>query len=352
MDNNRLADRYVIAAYSLPEELRMRRPMEEALAERFASGKNICIRGFWRIGKTELMKATVGNACRRSGANGFFYDMRSNDNGGATPKSKEEVLLKMGQMVKEFCAQAAPGLEVSADDPLRSLGRIGGPIFVGIDEMIALGSIGEDGMKEVIDYMKSAPPNVRFAVVCHRNRSVDGPFRSMIDEDPSFLTAFVPTLSDEEHAFIVGTPASQLGVTISDGAMARLAAASGNKPWEAFIFSHIVAEALERVGGCRIDEDMVDEFLTLDALIADYHGREVVENYGRMLLFAMTEDEKAVMTGIANAEASPLSGKEAAAAALAQAGWVSTEPVPMINGRMFGEFIRAISSGKLNISTG
>ncbi len=352
LDANRLADRYVIAAYSLPDELRMRKPLAEGISERLAGGRNVCIRGFWRIGKTDLMKAVVGGACRRSGANGFFFDMRSSDDGSSLPQSKEEVFRQLGQMVGRFCAQAAPGLNVDRGDPLGALGSIGAPVYVGLDEMIALGSIPPEDMGEVISYIKSGPANVRLAVVCHRNRSVDEAFRKGFEEDPAFDTAYVPRLTDAEHAAIVAGPASQSGIAFTDGALARLAAMSGNKPWEAFIFSHLAATALEKTGGSVIDEDLIDSSVTLEALMDDYHGREVVENYGRMLIFAMSGDEKEVMTALASGAPEPFRGREEAASSLERSGWISLGPSPMIEGRMFGEFIRALASGKLNISTG
>ena len=50
-----LAERYIDAIYELPEPLRARKALDDELAAHLTGGHHLCIRGFWRIGKTTLM---------------------------------------------------------------------------------------------------------------------------------------------------------------------------------------------------------------------------------------------------------------------------------------------------------
>ena len=51
-----LVEQYEKAVFQLPEAWRARKDLEEEVAKALTSGKHVAIRGFWRIGKTELMK--------------------------------------------------------------------------------------------------------------------------------------------------------------------------------------------------------------------------------------------------------------------------------------------------------
>jgi hypothetical protein len=345
LNENRLADRYVIAVHDLPKELRMRKPLEETVMDRLCEGRNVCIRGFWRIGKTELMKASVAGACNRTMSNGFFLDMRSSENQSGVPETKEEAIGKLGDRVERFFQAAGADINVDMNDPLRSLEIIDGPVFVAIDEMIALQYLGEEGMKEIISMIKNAPSNVRLTMVCHRHASVDGIFESEIANDAKFETIFVPPLTDAEFSHIVTAPAAGSGVTFTDEAVSKLSALSGGKPWEAFIFCHILASELERVGGDGAGLDAVDEFVTFESVMNNYFGREVIENYARILLKAASAGERDTLFRIATGD-SP--SDTDAVNSLVKSGWLKENGLE-INSLMFGDFIRKVASGELNI---
>ncbi|MEW6723005.1 MAG: hypothetical protein AB1324_07110 [Candidatus Micrarchaeota archaeon] len=348
LDMSRPADRFLVAVYSLPENLRVRRPLEEGIIQRLSEGRNVCIRGFWRIGKTELMKAAVGGACRKENACGFSVDLRS-DSGGEALRSKGEVLEKLSDRIEHLFQAGGASVQVDRSDPFESLSLIDGNVYVGLDEMIALGALGDEAARETIALMKSAPDNVRFALVCHRNRSVDGLFQSQIISSPRFDTFFVPPISDDELEHIAVSPASDLGLSFTDGALESLSRLSGNKPWEAFIFCHLAASALD--GACHpvIDENVMSGSVNIESLMHDEHGFQVVENYGRMLFFAMSDDERRLVTDLAAGRAADLAGYGGAACSLEESGWIVRSPLPALRGEMLAEFLHAIGNGTINL---
>ena len=71
-----LVEQYEKALYELPEAWRARRPLEDEVAKSLTSGHHAAIRGFWRIGKTELLKGALKAACARTGGAAFYIDLR------------------------------------------------------------------------------------------------------------------------------------------------------------------------------------------------------------------------------------------------------------------------------------
>ena len=207
-----LAERYLEALYELPDSLRVRRELEDQLAATLTGGNHVCIRGFWRIGKTTLMKGTLQRAAERTGGAGFSIDLRDPDRDDGLPQSAEAVLGRVTAKVQEFLNRVgATELKADPAKPLLVLGELAAPIFVGFDELIALHALGLEKAAAVITALLETPKNVKVVMVCHRHRDVDALFESLIL--PVAASVFVPCVSDDELVQLVQTPALAEGIT-------------------------------------------------------------------------------------------------------------------------------------------
>jgi len=345
-----LSSAYVNATFKLPQELRARLPLEDKAVDRLAQGRNLAIRGFWRIGKTELMRGAIGGACEKLRQNGIFFDLRSDQHENGVPKTEAEVLGKIAERLGELYAACRADIKIDPANPLRSLEHVQSPFFLGIDEMIALHAIGEEGMGRVIGMMKALPDNIRLVVVCHRSRAVDGIFDREFGSDARFDTIFVPMITDEEAEKLILTPATPLGYSFTPGAIGELARKSGNKPWELFTYAYMVADAMERLGVEEADGDLVEEVVSLRTAMNDDFGSLVIENYARIYLTAMDEGEKGVMRGIALGAFDEHAAGDAGLMSLLQSGWIKKDGIWEIQGTVFREFIRAVETGEFKVT--
>lgn len=345
-----LSSAYLNATFNLDDSLRARLPLDEKAITMLSEGRNLVIRGFWRIGKTELMRGAIGGACERFGQNGIFFDLRSNTHDDGVPKTEGDVLGKIAENIGGFYTALGADIKVDLANPLRSLERVQGPLYLGMDELIALHGLGEEGMGRIIGMMKELPDNIRLVLVCHRNRKVDGIFEREFGSDGRFDTIFIPTLTGEEAERLVMTPASPLGYTFSEGAVSALADKSGYKPWELFTYAYLVADAMERWGVEHADEDMVDEVVQFEKAMNDDFGSLVIENYARIYLCAMNDNEKETMRRIALGTFDDSMADMAGVVSLCQSGWIRKDGIWRIESSMFADFIRAVDSGRFTVS--
>ncbi len=354
LDLSKLSHRYFLAIYQLPSTLRVRKPLEESILPKLEKGRDICIRGFWRIGKTELMKALIEKGCARQDAVGLFFDLRSGEHENEVPKSVDEVLRKIRNKLENFYKQLGLGDQsIDPENPLQSLGRLDETVFLGLDELVALSDLGSEFMADILRQIKEAPANVRKILVCHRNAFVDHLFQDIVS-DPKFDTVFVPPITDRELEYIVQTPARECGVSFSDKALDRLAALSGNKPWEVFIFCYMLASALEAQQSPEklVEASLVDNLITVPHVASDIEGFGVIDNYIRVLFSAMNPKEKAVMMALASGrpEEAPLDAPTLIS--LESTGWLKvTGGVWQINSDLLKEFISGIVSGTIQLQT-
>ncbi len=353
ISSSRLSERYYQAIYWLPPSLRVRKPLEEKAMGLLEQGKNICIRGFWRIGKTELMKAALERTCKKLKADGLVFDLRSERQADFRPKSADEVLTKIREQLETFYGHKGCNMVVDPCSPLESLGALDEPVFLGIDELVALESLPSDLMADIIKQIKEAPENVRLVLVCHRCRSVDDVFESEIVNDQDFTTLFVPPITDEELEYIVQAPGRDSGVSFSDSALTRLSELSGNKPWEVFTFCLMITCSLENQGMLRpgetIGRNVVDSTITLPNLAGDEDGKWVIDNYLRIFFSATTAREKEVMQSIALGSFTESEEYRKELEGLEMAGWVEINAVWRIKSSLFEEFIGRITKGEITV---
>ena len=241
-----LAERYLDALYALPDSLRVRREVEDQLAATLTGGNHVCIRGFWRIGKTTLMKGVLKRAAERTGGTGFSLDLRDPDREDGIPQSAEAVLARIAAKIQEFLnAVGATELKSDAARPLVVLGELAAPIFVGFDELIALQALGTEAATKVISALLETPKNVKVVLVCHRHREVDALFEQLII--PFTASVAVPCISDDELVHVVQTPALAEGITFENEALGVLAEVTGNRPWEIFTLCHLLSLRLNHL---------------------------------------------------------------------------------------------------------
>lgn len=345
-----LADRYLDALYDLPDELRVRRGLEDELAAHMTGGHHVCIRGFWRIGKTTLMKGVLQRACERTGGAAFTLDLRDPDRDDGLPQSPESVLARVAAKVNDFLGRVgAKELKADPQQPLAVLGELAAPLFVGFDELIALHGLGIDRARGVIDSLLVTPKNVKVCVICHRHRDLDALFESDVVARAGVASVLVPPVTDEELVTLVQTPAQPLGVSFSNEALGAIAEATGNRPWEIFSLCAIAASRLAPGFKGEIAPDAIDALLDLDVLSASGEGRAVVETYLRILVTAMSPEERAVMEMLSAGKEGEAT--EDALTRLEAAGWVvTTEEGSAINGDLMDGIARAVAEGVIKVS--
>ena len=94
-----LVEQYEKALYELPEPWRARRALEDEVAKSLTGGRHAAIRGFWRIGKTELLKGALKAACGRTGGAAFYIDLR--DSEGGDPRGRSRAAEDLGRKVSQ-----------------------------------------------------------------------------------------------------------------------------------------------------------------------------------------------------------------------------------------------------------
>ncbi len=344
-----LAERYSDALYELPEALRVRRPLEDEFAAAMTGGNHAAIRGFWRIGKTTLMKGALQAACARTGGAAFFLDVRDPDREDGLPQSPEAVLGRLATKVQDFLARVgAKELKPDPKSPLAVLGELAAPIFVGLDELVALNGMGLEKAGALLDTLLVTPKNVKLALVCHRHRDSDALFDQRILSRPNVASGFVPPITDDELVHIVQTPALDLGVRFADEALGALAELSGNRPWEVFTLAHLAAAKLKPDFKGVIAPEQVDALFDLDALGESDEGRALVENCLRILVTAMTPEERKVVEVLAAGGEGEV--PEDALARLEEAGFLDTAEGYTLNGTLFSGIASAVAEGVIRVS--
>ncbi len=349
-ESHPLHEDYLDALYELPDELRARRALEDELAAQLTSGKHVCIRGFWRIGKTTLMRGVLQNAVQRTGGVAFSVDLRNPDTQDGMVKTPAELLGRIAAKVTELLKRAgATELTVDPKQPLQVLGELAAPIFVGLDELIALFGLEQKVAREVLENLLATPKNVKVVAVCHRHRDLDELFESAVVAKPSVVTRFVPPISDEELVHLINTPALARNVRFSDEGLGSLAVLSGNRPWELVSLAALATATLEKGFTGEIGPEKVEALFDLEALGASEEGQALVDNVLRIVMTAMNAEEKALVDLL-------VTGGEGEASAdavrrLGEAGLVVEDEEGLaVNGALFEGLARAVATGEIKVS--
>lgn len=346
-----LANRYLDLLYDgPPPELRARKELEDELAAQLTAGNHVAVRGFWRIGKTTMLKGVLQRACERSGGAAIFLDLRDPDRDDGVPQSVDAVLGRLTKKVTEFLARVgATELKADPKAPLAILGELAAPIFIGLDEVIALHALGPEKLVTLLDALLSTPKNVRVALVAHRHRDVDALFETAIVQRPGMASAFVPPVSDDELVNLVNTPAQADGVTFSNEALGALAELSGNRPWDLVSFCALAAMKLPKGFSGTIGPEAVEALVNLDELAEIDEGRNLIDNALRTLVTAMTAQERALCELLAVGGEGEV--PEDAIAALEMAGIVSTAEGLTLTGAFFAGIVQAVAQGAIKVAT-
>jgi hypothetical protein len=348
-----LTDRYFEGVYSLPSKLRCRGPLEETVMKKIRKGGHVCVRGLWRIGKTELMMGAIDRICTGEKASGLFFDLRSPEHEDQSPKTAEEVRSGIEEKILEFLKQMEIDVPVDKSNPLSTLGAIDQRIYLGMDELVALEGLGTEQMRGMLREFKAVPDNVSLIVVCHKHRNTEEIFDSEIVQDPRFSTVYIPPINAKELEHIVQSPAWDFGVEFSDDALGRISQLSGDRPWEIFIACFMVANSFEYHNmlrpGLLINGEQVDSIVSLENLKRYDTGEEVLLNYGRVLHNALTAKELELAFDLAAGKKELQSRYRREIRELVLAARVIEGAVPRIRGELFEEFIQKVSNDEINI---
>jgi len=342
-----LAVAYQEAVHELPDELRVRTTLEDEVAKALTGGSNALVRGFWRIGKTELLKAALKKACERTGGAAFYIDLRDPEREDGLPQTQDSVLARLKSKVDTFIERVGAGqLKADAKHPLQVLGELAAPIFVGIDEAIALKALGQPAMSSMLDDLLLTPKNVKVVLVCHRHREADELFETL-SQRPHTETFFVPPVTDEELAHLVRTPARAHGVTVSDELLAAITQVSGRRPWEVFVLCHLMTRGLADDFKGELKPDALDPWLSIDALTEVEEGQAVVDNALRVLTTAMNENEQTVVTLLATSGEGEV--PEDALASLERSAYLENKDGFALLGSLFEGLARAVAEGEIRV---
>lgn len=347
-----LADRYLDALVEVPDETRARKEQEQRLAAAMTGGHHVCIRGFWHIGKTTLLKGVLRAACERSGGAAIFVDLRDPEREDGVPQSAQAVLTRIAAKVQDFLGRVgATELKVDPATPLTILGELAAPLFVGLDELIALQSLGAAEATKLIQTLLATPKNVKVAVVCHRHRDADAFFADAVLTHPQMVAEFCGPISDEELVNLVNTPALALGVSFENESLGVLAELSGNRPWELTTLCALTAKSLGPDFKGTILPSQIDALVTLDALSETEEGQALIDNCLRVLLTAMTLEERTLVELVATGGEGEV--PEDAVTSLREAGWLSAgdEGFEILSGLLAGIAL-AVAQGDISVSVG
>lgn len=342
-----LAVAYQNAVHDLPDALRVRSALEDEVAKALTGGDHALIRGFWRIGKTELCKAALKKACERTGGAAFYIDLRDPEQEDGLPKTQDSVLARLKAKVDTFIERVGAGsLKADPKHPLLALGELAAPIFVGIDEAIALKALGQPAMSSMLDDLLQTPKNVKLCLVCHRHREADELFESL-SQRPHTQTFFVPNITDEELAHLVRTPAREHGVTVNDELLAALNQVSGRRPWEVFVLCYLITRGLDDGFKGELKSDLIDPWLSVDALTEVEEGQAVVDNVLRVLTTAMNDNEQAVVTLLATGGEGEV--PEDALESLQKSAYLENKDGFVLLGSLFEGLARAVAEGEIRV---
>ncbi len=338
-----LVEQYEKALYNLPEAWRERRPLEDEVARVLTGGRHAAIRGFWRTGKTELMKGALKAACARTGGAAFFVDLRDAE---VTTVDGLRELLK--STAAKFLARVGAGsVAVDAAKPWAALGELEAAIFVGIDELIAVKDLGPEELPAFFQTLFTAPKNVHLVLVAHRHQAVDAAFNDLLLSRPDVTTFAIPVLTEEEGVRLANAPAGQQPARFSAEAVEALVQVSGHRPWELLTLCLLAAKTLADDFTGEVGVDKIEALLNLDVLTACEEGQAVVENYLRVLATAMTPGERAVVDllgiggeGEATADAVAL---------LEEAGWITVGEGYALRGTLFEAIATGVASGEIRV---
>ena len=349
MSVHALAERYLDELYELSDAMRVRKEDETNFAAAMTGGQHLCLRGFWRIGKTTMMKAVLKAACERTGGAAFMLDLRDPTREDGMVASIESVWARLTEKVTEFLKRVgATDAKVDPKNPLAVLGELAAPIFVGIDELIALHSVGEEKAREFLKALLTTPKNVKLALVCHRHRDLDVVFDTEVVLRPEVYSDFIRPVTDEELVHLIQTPAQAHGVVFSDEALGAIATLSGNRPVEVFTLCSIVASTLTPDFKGTITDEQVENLVTFDAVAEHEAGRELVDAYLRVLVTAMSPEERALMELLAAGGEGEV--PEVALQMLQATGYVTPGEGFMINGTLLEGLTRAVADGSIKVS--
>jgi hypothetical protein len=344
------AERLFDALFEVPDTVRARKEQEQRLSAHMTGGKHICLRGFWRIGKTTLLRGILQAACERSGGAALFIDLRDPDRPDGLPASADAVLARITAKVQDFLGRVG-ATELKADPaaPLHVLGELAAPLYVGVDELIALGALPRADAERVITALLTTPKNVKVAVVCHRHRDCDGLFEATVLPHPNVVTEFVLPISDDELVTLVNGLAGP-EVTFENETLGVLAELSGNRPWELITLAALACAKLPKGFTGSIKPEAVDALVSLDVLGETEEGQALVDNVLRVLVTAMTAEERALVELLATGGEGEV--PEEAVQRLAESGWVGQGEGLELNGGLMAGIAQAVASGDIAVSVG
>ncbi len=349
MSVHALAERYLDELYDLSDALQVRKAEADALAAAMTGGQHLCLRGFWRVGKTTMMKAVLKNACARTGGAAFMLDLRDPTRDDGMVASVESVWARLADKVNEFLKRVgATDAKADPKNPLAVLGELAAPIYVGIDELIALHSVGEAKAREFLQALVATPKNVKLVMVAHRHRDLDVAFDTELVLRPDVHSTFIRPVTDEELIHLVQTPAQALGVVFSDEALGSIATLAGNRPVEVFTLCALVASKLPPDFKGTVTDEQVESLVTFDAVAEDEAGRELVDTYLRVLVTAMSPEERALMELLAAGGEGEVPAD--ALQMLQAVGYITEGEGFVINGTLLEGLTRAVADGSIKVA--
>ncbi len=342
--SQKLADLYLDILDTVPDNVRMRQPLEQELAQAMTHGHHACIRGFARIGKTTLLGGTLRAACQRTEGAAIVTPLHAEEK-----MTLSSALTQVSTQVSQFLQRVgATELKVDPQYPLAILGELAAPLFVGVDNILALSSLPASDAQTFLSRMLTTPKNVKVCLVAQRHPACDEWTESVLREHTNVVSVFVPALSDEELVQLIQPAAESCKTPFSDEALGALAQASGNRPSELLSFAALVAGTVDEGFQGAILVEQVEALLSVDRLSESEIGQSLVRELLATLVGAMNADERKLIEVVAAGGEAEIA--EMAMISLQQGTFLLEGDQPQLNGVLMEIVARAVAEGEIKVS--
>jgi hypothetical protein len=342
--SQKLADLYLDLLDTVPDNVRMRQALEQELAQAMTHGHHACIRGFPRIGKTTLLGGTLRAACRRTEGAAIVTPLHAEEK-----MTLSTALGQVATQVSQFLQRVgASELKVDAQNPLAVLSDLAAPLFVGIDNLVALSSLSAADAQTFLSRLLTTPKNVKVCLVAQRHPACDDWTEAALREHANVVSVFVPALSDEELVQLIQPSAESCKTPFSDEALGALALASGNRPSELLAMAALVAGTVDEEFQGAILVEQVEALLSIEKLSESEIGQALVRELLATLVGAMNADERKLIEVVAAGGEAEIA--ESAMISLQQGTFLLEGDQPQLNGVLLEVVARAVADGEIKVS--
>ena len=279
-----ISSRYNLLIFKGIKENFVRLEQEIAIKKDLDERKPVMIRHFWRIGKTTMLESV-----ERKFENSIYFDMRCSNTTSALPNWKKNLALeevakfiskKESSLIEVVKAEMVSTQRDSFDYLNMYLERKNEIIFLALDEVSILHK--KENYLEYLASLKNLS-QIRIAIVIHKSCKNETLIKEVFRD---YTTHAIRTLTLEETTRIIRKPLEETEVNFTDGAVQRIHALSGGRPWEIHHICRAITDNHTERGKMKFlyHTSDIDEFMakiTTDGyiLLPDANFRSITDIY-------------------------------------------------------------------------